>query len=304
MSDVDQFLERARAAIDAGDMLVARGYLRRAARASPDRLDIWLDLCRVSERPQDKLECLTRVTELDPTDAEAQAELERIRQELAASEGPSQEEAPQNTDRETTESPPEASSAQNTVDTGRDARPTFTDMRLDITDEMRQAWDEAVAAGRPLVCIDHPHRETTLRCNRCDAPVCPECVVRTPVGLRCKECVKAQQASFYTARWYDSVIAAAISTVLSVIALVLVRQLGWWFALIISPFAGGLIGGAVHRAIGRRRGRMIWLVVAVCIILGSTLTWLTRPSTLLTSIIYAAMATAAAMGVLRLGRSR
>ena len=147
-------------------------------------------------------------------------------------------------------------------------------------------------------------RETTLRCNRCDAPVCPECVVRTPVGMRCKECVKAQQSGFYTARWYDYVIAAAISTVLSVIALLLVRQLGWWFALIISPFAGGLIGGAVHRAIGRRRGRTIWLVVAVCIVLGSTFAWLTSPSTLLTSIIYAAMATAAAMGVLRLGRSR
>jgi hypothetical protein len=33
-------------------------------------------------------------------------------------------------------------------------------------------------------------RETLLRCNRCDRPMCTECAVQHPVGLRCKECIK------------------------------------------------------------------------------------------------------------------
>ncbi len=30
--------------------------------------------------------------------------------------------------------------------------------------------------------------ETRLRCSECEAPICPACFVRTPVGLRCRVC--------------------------------------------------------------------------------------------------------------------
>jgi hypothetical protein len=294
MSNVDELLTSARAALEAGDDLVARGYLRRAARTSPDRLDIWIDLCRVTERPEDRVKCLERIVELDPANAEARSELEQLRAEdppahknaSAADSVPvASVEAPYADD-------PEHLHAEPSV-------PEPSGMRLDITDEMRQQWAEAVAAGKPLVCIDHPHRETVLRCNRCDAPVCTECVVRTPVGLRCKECIKAQQTAFYNALWYDYPLAALVTLILSVPAAVVASLAGWWFALIISPFAGGLIGGAVHWAIGRRRGRGIWMIVAVCTVLGAFVAWATRPSAIVPIGIYAAMATGAAIGALR-----
>ena len=44
MSNVDELVASARTAMEAGDTLLARGYLRRAARTAPDRLDIWIDL--------------------------------------------------------------------------------------------------------------------------------------------------------------------------------------------------------------------------------------------------------------------
>jgi hypothetical protein len=292
MSDVDEFLKRAHAAMEAGDSLVARGYLRRAARSEPDRLDIWLDLCRVAERPQDHMECLQHVVDLDPANAEARAELEQLRQEYAPEPEPIEEEQP------------EESELQALAENAPHSEPEKSAMRLDVTDEMRRQWDEAIAAGRPLVCIDHPHRETTLRCNHCDAPICPECAVRTPVGFRCKECVKVQQAVFYNAEWYDYVVATLVTLALSTPAAVLASWVGWFFALIASPFVGGLIGGIVHRAIGRRRGKWIWLTVAVCIVLGAFFVWLARPGAILSIGIYAGLATAAAMGILRLGRSR
>ena len=37
-------------------------------------------------------------------------------------------------------------------------------------------------------CARHPTVETYLRCGRCDTPICPRCLVQTPVGARCREC--------------------------------------------------------------------------------------------------------------------
>lgn len=37
-------------------------------------------------------------------------------------------------------------------------------------------------------CPRHPKTLTRLRCSRCGTPICPQCAVRTPVGLRCPEC--------------------------------------------------------------------------------------------------------------------
>jgi hypothetical protein len=41
-----------------------------------------------------------------------------------------------------------------------------------------------------LHCYVHPNRETSLRCNNCDRPICAACAIRTPTGYRCRECVR------------------------------------------------------------------------------------------------------------------
>ena len=293
MPDADEWVAQARSALEAGNRLVARGYWRRATRVAPDRLDIWLDLYQVTESIEERLRCLERIVQLDPTNVQAQADLEYMRQEAAAADetgaegadpGPSEEASP------ISEGP-----AQVLED-------HVADVRLDVTDEMRRQWDEAIAAGQPLVCIDHPHRETSLRCNRCSAPICIKCAVRTPVGFRCKECIKAQQSTFFTARWYDYPLAAFVALLLSVPGAIIANMAGWWFALIISPIAGGLIGGIVHRVVGRRRGRWLWMLVGVCIVLGALVSLIYMPSGLISIGIYAVAATSTAVGVLRLGR--
>lgn len=118
----------------------------------------------------------------------------------------------------------------------------------------------------PLFCINHPNVETRLRCNRCSAPICPKCAVRTPVGFRCPQCIKDQQAIFYTASAVDYVIAAVVSLVLSLPAYLIITRLGW-FVFFLSPTAGIGIAEAVRWLTGRRRGRWTWLVVAAGIVL-------------------------------------
>ncbi len=115
-------------------------------------------------------------------------------------------------------------------------------------------------------CINHPQTPTSLRCNRCGNPICVKCAVRTPVGYRCKTCVKSQQAVFYTATQSDYIVAAVVTLPLAALGQFIGPMLGF-FALFAGPIVGGLIAEVVWRATGRRRGQYTWLVVAACMIL-------------------------------------
>lgn len=162
-----------------------------------------------------------------------------------------------------------------------------------------------------LYCTVHPTIETTLRCNKCSRPMCIKCAVRTPVGYRCKECVKGQQAAFYTAEGFDPLIQGVVSVVLSAVAAAIVSFIAsmlfiWGLILAFSAggFAGAMISDMALRASGRRRSRYTWLIVAAGIVIGAGLAlpvifFRGNPLGLL---IYAATATSAALGTLRFRR--
>lgn len=113
-----------------------------------------------------------------------------------------------------------------------------------------------------MVCANHPHRETTLRCNRCDKPICPQCAVLTPVGYRCKECVRGQQKGFETARRIDYPIAGLISAVILGAAMYLLGFLSWW-GIFIAPAVGSGLALIVQWAVGHRRSRYLPLVAVI-----------------------------------------
>ena len=46
-------------------------------------------------------------------------------------------------------------------------------------------------------CAEHPDVETGLRCGKCDKPICPKCMVETPVGARCRECARVNKLPTY-----------------------------------------------------------------------------------------------------------
>lgn len=132
-------------------------------------------------------------------------------------------------------------------------------------------------APEVLYCANHPNVETVLRCNRCNKPICVQCAVQTPVGYRCKECVAELQAHYFNAQSWDYPIAAAVTLFLSIFVgaflpwLMSMLPYGWLFVFFLTPPVSGGIAEAARRAVGRRRGKYMWLVASAAGVLGGLL---------------------------------
>jgi Na+/proline symporter len=127
--------------------------------------------------------------------------------------------------------------------------------------------------------------------------MCTRCAVKTPVGYRCRECVRSQQDKFFDAQLRDYLIAGVVSLTISFFAAGLLARLGWFLiAFFLSPAAGALIGRAVWRLTGRRRGRYTAIVVGANVVVGALPFFLINP---LTIGIYLVMATGTAVAQFR-----
>jgi hypothetical protein len=126
-----------------------------------------------------------------------------------------------------------------------------------------------------LYCYVHPTRETSLRCNNCDRPICASCAVRTPTGYRCRECVKGQQKTFNTSEWYDYISGFIVAALLSAVAAFLVTLIGgigfFGFILIFfgAPTAGVIIAESVRAVTRKRRSRSLFITVVAGVIVGA-----------------------------------
>jgi hypothetical protein len=118
-----------------------------------------------------------------------------------------------------------------------------------------------------LYCANHPDRATTLRCNRCDKPICASCAKRTPTGYRCPECIRELRQVYITAKTQDYIVGFLVAVVLSAVGALVVANLGW-FTIFLSPLAGGLIAEVVRRAVGRRRAPALFRLAAAGVALG------------------------------------
>ena len=118
------------------------------------------------------------------------------------------------------------------------------------------------------VCYIHPDRETLLRCNRCNQPICISCAVRTPTGYRCKNCVRGAQKVYETAQWTDYPLAVVIASIIALAgsSSAMVLQ---FFTIFAAPVVGFFIAEAVRWAVRKRRSPLLYKMAAGGALLGA-----------------------------------
>lgn len=126
-----------------------------------------------------------------------------------------------------------------------------------------------------LYCYNHPTRETTLRCKRCERPICTSCAVGTPTGYMCKDCVRERKKTFDTSAWYDYVLGFIVAGFLSGVASFLVTMIGsigffgWFLIAAGAPTAGVIIAEGVRLITRKRRSRSLFITIAIAVVLGA-----------------------------------
>lgn len=116
-----------------------------------------------------------------------------------------------------------------------------------------------------MKCAAHPDVETNLRCGKCGQPICPKCLVQTPVGARCRDCARLQKLpTFHVTRdYYLRAIGTAVGMAFACGA-------AWWairavmgipyFNFLLAAGFGYAIGEVVGRSVNRKRSRGLAVV--------------------------------------------
>ena len=121
-------------------------------------------------------------------------------------------------------------------------------------------------------CATHPDVETNLRCGKCGKPICPKCLVQTPVGARCRDCARLQKLPTFqvTSSYYLRAIGTAVGMAFACGA-------AWWkintlllpigLDFLLASGFGYVIGEVVGRSVNRKRGRGLAVTAGVGVVL-------------------------------------
>ena len=125
-------------------------------------------------------------------------------------------------------------------------------------------------------CERHPGVETALTCGRCEAYICPRCMVHTPGGIRCPDCARLRRPVMYEleAKHYLLALGAALGVALAVgiaAAFVLPILRFGFFGLILGFLAGAgagqLMAEVISRATRHKRGLALQLIASGALLL-------------------------------------
>ena len=117
-------------------------------------------------------------------------------------------------------------------------------------------------------CAAHPNVETNLRCGKCGKPICPKCMVQTPVGARCRDCAKLYKLPTFrvTARHYLRAAGAALGMAIAggIIWGLLQGLLPFFFlSLLLAAGVGYAIGEVVSLSVNRKRSRWLATIAGI-----------------------------------------
>jgi len=121
-------------------------------------------------------------------------------------------------------------------------------------------------------CSFHPGVETNLRCGKCGKPICPRCMVETPVGARCPDCAGARKLPTSRLSSRYSLIGAGAA-----LGMALVCGAAWgaiervvpFFSLnlLLAPAAGYAIAEVASLSVNRKRGTSLAIIGGAALVI-------------------------------------
>ena len=147
-----------------------------------------------------------------------------------------------------------------------------------------------------LYCARHKNTETSIRCGRCEDPICPDCLVHSPVGMRCPDCGRVNPVPTYDVpmpyllRGIGAGVIAALALGfafyfvapllfgLVFLNIALINTMLPFFYVALMAGIGFVIGEAVSLSTNRKRGMKLKIVSAACVFVGSFAITLGFPS--------------------------
>ena len=121
-------------------------------------------------------------------------------------------------------------------------------------------------------CYWHPTVPTRLSCGQCRRAICTDCMVQVPVGIRCRECGRAQPLPTFDVRPanYARALATAVGIVIlgAILWFALAAFATAWLASIVMPLAVGYAAGEIiSRVVNLKRSRGLMYIAGGTVVI-------------------------------------
>jgi hypothetical protein len=123
-----------------------------------------------------------------------------------------------------------------------------------------------------MQCARHSSIETNVTCGKCGTPICPKCMVQTPVGMRCPDCASLKKLPTYqvSTQYYLRAIGAGLG-------IGIVCGIAWWalntllpfyiFSVLLAAGVGYVVSEVISRAVNRKRGTPLAVIGGISVII-------------------------------------
>ncbi|MCX6377153.1 MAG: B-box zinc finger protein [Armatimonadetes bacterium] len=127
--------------------------------------------------------------------------------------------------------------------------------------------DETTTAEGVTHCARHPNVETGLTCATCGTPICPKCMVVTPVGMKCPDCGRVKNSLLFHVT-PGRFLLAGITALAAGVVTTIIGALGFFAIFLLIPY-GYFAGTLILKASGMKRGLKLEALAGVGMVLGA-----------------------------------
>jgi hypothetical protein len=130
-------------------------------------------------------------------------------------------------------------------------------------------------------CANHPNVETLVSCSSCGKPICTDCMVHAPVGVKCRDCARMPRSALVRLKPQKAAVAIAATlgaALLIGVALAALNGTGFgFFGFLIAFGVGAVMAEIVTRTSGYYRGRESGAIAAAGSLLAYVVAWQAVP---------------------------